>query len=297
MICYVASSDGYIDLWMIKNSVEELIKEYKHIIEQIFTNDINDTPTEFKEKLRAIPMCPILNVDNMIKYTLIELKSGDWIAIMEFFSEPSLEEVKSKILISKKPNRGTGAGGANTNKNGLNFEEQTCNNQNFINQNYTRVNIDKVHYYLCKETAENILYAASKNSFKSLMKTKFGHLISEDFRNRTLSEGMAPDEAHITYCKKTDAVTVKILEKKHQNGPGSVEEKLKGGPITRKMYEKDLGGKIKVEYAFCVSQYLETRFINGKLKLLSEALSDENIPIFFGDNKNYFESINKFYSN
>jgi hypothetical protein len=114
-------------------------------------------------------------------------------------------------------NKGTGAGGKNTNIYGKKFEDKT-NNENkliddgFIKESYSKT---KYGYYLYKT-----IYFTLQNGLKLFIKSKYDIDI---FR--------CPDEAYI----------IKILEKKEQNVEGSVETKLWSSPSLKREYELILG--------------------------------------------------------
>ena len=47
------------------------------------------------------------------------------------------------------------------------------------------------------------------------------------------------------------------------------------------------------KYAFCLNNYFKTKFNESeKYKLLAKILAEDNIPIFFGEDEDYFEKLN-----
>ncbi len=182
-----------------------------------------------------------------------------------------MEEVSKIVPKSSKfsgRNKGTGAGGSNTNKNGLGFEEKT----KFNTDGFNKIIIGKNEYY---ENGD-IIYCR-QNAFQKVMSKLYGYKPEEMTRN--------PDEAYIN--KKTK--TIKIMEIKHQNVEGSVDEKLWAGSSRKREYEiifKDF----KIEYAYCLSSYFESKFNdNLKFKILNKILDESNIKYFFGQLENYNE--------
>jgi len=102
-----------------------------------------------------------------------------------------------------------------------------------------------------------------------------------------------PDEAYIIEYISGRKV-IKILEKKEQNVEGSVETKLWSGPTLKREYELNLGHKFKVHYAFCVSEFLKKKITSTEKKyedLNTTLCIENNIPILFGDDENYFETL------
>jgi hypothetical protein len=100
------------------------------------------------------------------------------------------------------------------------------------------------------------------------------------------------DEAYIIeYTNGMKAI--KILEKKEQNVEGSVETKLWAGPALKREYELVLGDEFKVDYGLCISSFLQNKFISSDNKwiILNKILREHNIAVLFGDDKNYFETL------
>jgi hypothetical protein len=184
-------------------------------------------------------------------------------------------------------NKGTGAGGANTNINGKNFEEKTKNETRLLLKGFVRKAIpgvsckSKYNYYLIQEmsSTKSIVYLS-----QGALKLYFKHFLNKDMCR-------APDEAYL--FKDGDSYILKILEKKNQNTAGSVDTKLLAGKGFIDEYEFLLGEKFKVKYAFCISEYLKKDYISSTKK--SEALRHINhkydIAVLFGDDENYFETL------
>jgi hypothetical protein len=181
-------------------------------------------------------------------------------------------------------NKGTGAGGKNTNVNGKKFEQLTDNEENLINNGYIKkeINKSKFGYYLYKKINDIEYIYVLQGGLKTYIK-KFYDI--ELFRN--------PDEAYLIVTD--EKITIKILEKKAQNVEGSVETKLWSAPSFKREYELVLGDKFIVEYAFCVSVYLENKFKSEKkkYKILKQILTENNINIFYGENEDYYDKLNE----
>jgi len=182
-------------------------------------------------------------------------------------------------------NRGTGAGGANTNLYGKKFEELTNNEPRLLAQNYLQVPLGtKKQYYLSKkmEQCENVF--VTQGNLKLYMKSKFGIAM---FRN--------PDEAYITIPTDGSTIHVKILEKKEQNVEGSVETKLLSGPSFKREYKLVLGDRFIVSYAFCVNSFLQKKIesTDAKYVILKQIMHESDIPVLFGDEPNYFTKLDE----
>ena len=145
-------------------------------------------------------------------------------------------------------NRGTGAGGKNTNANGLDFEKQT----NFKN-------------LLAKLDYEDY----SKSSFKNFLK--------DNKIEMSLIDGCkSPDECYINADKKH----VIIIEKKFQNVGGSVCEKIQTAPFKKQFFEKLLP-TYKITYAYVLSKWFENNCADV-IEILKE---DFKIPILCVNDK------------
>lgn len=214
---------------------------------------------------------------NIINESLASLTISD--------SESTIE-TKSDTNAPKIKNKGTGAGGANTNLYGKSFEDKTSNKPRLIKSGFEEFKIPghkgKNDIYLKKDTSEYTIIYLSQGGLKSYFKWKFS---VELFR--------APDEAYL--IQKGETYTLKILEKKNQNVEGSVDTKLLAGPSFIREYTLCLPGTFKVQYAFCVSTFLENQINNGssKSKILKQILNESSIPIFFGDQADYFEKLDE----
>lgn len=184
-------------------------------------------------------------------------------------------------------NRGTGAGGANTNHHGKRFEDKTNNLQRllkmgYIKNSFTKNPTNKYDYYLSKtfdEEKKTIVFV-EQNGFKKYMKNKYN-----------IDSYRCPDEAYIIEYASGRKV-VKILEKKAQNVEGSVEDKLLNGAAFVRMYQLRLGSDFEVCYGFCVSEFLKKKILSDKQKYidLRTILNENNIAVLFGDDEDYFET-------
>ena len=188
-------------------------------------------------------------------------------------------------------NKGTGAGGSNTNYYGKIFEEKTNNEtrlleQGFIKNSFTKKPKKTYDYFLSKSFEDKTIIFVLQNGLKMYMKNKYD---IELFR--------CPDEAYIIEYNNGKKV-IKILEKKEQNVEGSVETKLWSGPSLKREYELVLGNDFEICYGFCVSDFLKKKFISNdkKYTILNEILSEQNIAVLFGDDENYFETFDYWFN-
>ena len=193
----------------------------------------------------------------------------------EIITEPTLN-----VIV----NKGTGAGGANTNLYGKKFEEKTNNQMRLLNDGYTKKAYD---YYLSKTFEDKTIIFVLQHGLKKYMKHKYN---VELFR--------CPDEAYIIEYN-TGRKVIKNLEKKEQHVEGSVETKLWSGPSLKREYELVLGDKFEVYYGFCVSEFLKKKLTSNEKKytILNMIFNESNIAVLFGDDDNYFETFDKWFNN
>jgi hypothetical protein len=189
-------------------------------------------------------------------------------------------------------NKGTGAGGANTNYYGKKFEEKTNNQQRLLEMGYTKENFskktkNKYDYYLSKKFDDKTVVFVLQNGLKMYMKQKYN---IDMFR--------CPDEAYIIEYISGRKV-IKILEKKEQNVEGSVETKLLAGPSFKREYELVFGDDFEVYYGFCVSEFLKQKLTSNEKKyvILNAIFKETNIDVLFGDDENYFETFDEWFNN
>jgi hypothetical protein len=189
-------------------------------------------------------------------------------------------------------NKGTGAGGANTNYYGKKFEDKTNNQERLLKEGYVKNSFKKIRssktydYYLSKTFDDKTVIFVLQNGLKTYMKKKYD---IELFR--------CPDEAYIIEYNNGKKV-IKILEKKEQNVEGSVETKLWSGPSLKREYELVLGDEFDVHYGFCVSQFLKDKLTSNQKKyiILNTIFNENNIRVLFGDDENYFETFNNWFN-
>lgn len=129
-------------------------------------------------------------------------------------------------------------GGAQTNKNGLHFEQSTSLDNSLMNAGYEVIN----HFVYMNEY-EIGMSVPQTRIYSHFLKP---HGIDWAAYN---SKQWRPDEAFINYATKT----AYIIEKKFQNQNGSVDEKLPSCHFKKQEYEKlfsPLGYKVEFIYLF-----------------------------------------------
>lgn len=173
-------------------------------------------------------------------------------------------------------NRGTGAGGANTNANGLAFEHIT------VPQDFYEVVKNYQHHQEIRFFNSQKTYIHTKQShFKKYMKDKINNNIN------VLHGAKNPDEV---YIDEEDKV-VFIIEKKFQQTSGSIAEKLQTYSSKINNYKKRIPG-YNIVYIYCLSEWFKN---NCQAEI--QDLKEDNIPVFWGTRETYKNDIVHFIIN
>lgn len=174
-------------------------------------------------------------------------------------------------------NKGTGAGGANTNMNGLSYEARTS-----LDSEYT---ITDTTQHSKTITFNN--GSCAKYSLVSQAKL-FKHM--DDVINKTIENAHGckrPDECVIDEVNKD----IFITEKKFQQTPGSVCEKIQTTHMKLWQYRR-LFPDYNIVYIYCLSDWFKD---NCKAEL--EYLAEEKVPVFWGNSTTYKSDIVQFIIN
>jgi hypothetical protein len=169
-------------------------------------------------------------------------------------------------------NKGTGAGGANTNKNGLQYEKKSD-----LSSLFTVIQSVKQYSEVTFNTDKDLtpfIYLKKKQFLK--------YLSSVIDKSIPIAHGCKePDECYINEKTKT----IFIIEKKYQQTTGSVCEKLQSAPVKKK-HLLELFPTYNTVYIFCLSSWFKE---NCKLEL--SVLEEHGIPVFWGDSLTYKQDI------
>ena len=185
--------------------------------------------------------------------------------------------MKIKIVKPKIINKGTGAGGANTNKNGLKFEEVADLK-------------DRYESIIRRKIGSEVKFKGQTRTFIEVSKSalhKYMEKIGE--KNMILKPAAGckkPDEAYIDLEKKN----IFIIEKKFQQISGSADEKLQTGYF-KQLHYKELFPNFKIYYMYCLSDWFKRE--ESALKYLK----DSGIPVFWGNSETCKEKIIEFIHN
>lgn len=179
-------------------------------------------------------------------------------------------------------NKGTGAGGANTTRNGKGFENKTNNESRLLSNGFIEKNIPKCKGKYIEHEQRGIIYLTQGG-----LKSYFKHFFNIDMCRH-------PDEAYL--IRNGETYILKILEKKNQNTSGSVEDKLLTGYTIRFEYQECVGERFQVEYAYCLSEYLKNNYLSEsiqKYKILRKFNTMHNITVLFGNDDDYYVKLDE----
>lgn len=173
-------------------------------------------------------------------------------------------------------NRGTGAGGSKTNKNGISYE------------NLSDLD-DKITILESNKYSKKIKFVDSEKCF---IKTKQANLFKcmddEIDKNVKKAHGCKnPDECYIDKESKN----MFIIEKKFQQCSGSVCEKIQTSDFKLWQYKRTFP-KYNIIYIYCLSEWFKE---NCEAEI--EYFEDKKIPFFWGNSKTYKDDIIKFIVN
>lgn len=173
-------------------------------------------------------------------------------------------------------NKGTGAGGSNTNKNGLPYEELT----------------DLENCLTIIETYEFSNKIKFNNYEKILLRTKQSNLFKcmEKYIDKKIKKAHGcknPDECYIDETTNT----IFIIEKKFQQVSGSVCEKIQSPDFKIWQYRRTFP-HFDIVYIYCLSEWFKQ---NCEAEI--EYLEFKNIPVFWGNSPTYKDDIMNFIVN
>jgi hypothetical protein len=186
-------------------------------------------------------------------------------------------------------NKGTGAGGANTNANGLPYEAYTDLSDSYTEiQERPKEESGTKYKYPMKVVSfagyDKRIYVGNKKAFHSGMELLgFTMVLPVALGITQPAHGCRqPDEAYVD----TQSKQIVIIEKKFQQCGGSVCEKIQSGEFKRRQYQK-MYPHFKVHYVYCLSSW----FKENCAAEIDDLVNHSNIPVFFGDDEKYKEDI------
>ena len=210
--------------------------------------------------------------------------------LLEIFKEIGISKPKSEDnlipvpVTNKITNRGTGAGGSNTNKNGKEFEENTNIIPILVELGYEKKLIPK------KENTKNGYYYTKTidENKECIYIEQYGlKFFMNHFYKKRINR--CPDGAMIFV--NGDKKILSIIEKKAQNGEGSVDTKLYCGNGFKREYKYYLDDNWDIKYSFVLNDWLKKEFISDKKAILRKILEDDDIDVYFGNDSDFKDKI------
>lgn len=232
--------------------------------------------------------------------------------------DPYLSELDAENEVTSRPppkqvrNKGTGAGGANTNASGKAFERETdviafllANKfertdalafpkpvrRNHTNKNKNKTKEDPLAEHnpnavcLRKACDDKTITFVQQGGLRRYMQKRFN---IEMFRN--------PDGAYIVEYANGRKV-LKVVEMKNQTREGSVIDKLLCAPAYKREYELCLGEGWSVDYSLCVNEYLKEQITSNKKKfhIWNTIFKETDIHLFYGKDPDYLSTLHTWF--
>ena len=207
------------------------------------------------------------------------------IEVVKQQSKPKRIKIKKKkpVLVESTTNKetniknkGTGAGGSKTTKNGSPYEDNTE-----LNDHYTEIQTNKHSKKIKFKGSDNIYVTTKQSDFNKYLNDK----INTDIK--ALHGTKRPDEAFINENDKT----IFIIEKKFQQTSGSKCECIQTATNKKRNYQKRIP-EYKIVYIYCLSDWFKK---NCEAEI--EDLIEDKIPFFWGNNPTYKDDIINFILN
>lgn len=169
-------------------------------------------------------------------------------------------------------------GGANTNKNGLSFEQKTKLSSLLKSAGYKLEEVpniinkrNKHQIYNVNQDGKHIGVTCSQQAFAKYL----SHYHNVNM-NDELSKNLQPDDVFVNDNTKV----IYVIEKKFQNKEGSVDEKLQTCDFKKKQYKKLLKKTdYTVEYCYICSDW----FNEPKYKDVHDYIADAKCHFFFNE--------------
>jgi hypothetical protein len=178
------------------------------------------------------------------------------------------EKYKEYKKFIKIKNRGTGAGGSNTNKNGLSYE-----NKKDISTEYNIINKNENHTIIKFKKNDKEIITGTKGQFMKYL---------EDLENKDIKRLHGTKEPDKWFINDDN---IFIVEIKFQQGNGSVAEKLQTPEKKIRNLERRYPNK-KVHYIYGLSEWFK-----NKCSAEIDDLIEDKIPHFWADDKNFKNNI------
>jgi translation elongation factor P/translation initiation factor 5A len=194
--------------------------------------------------------------------------------LTEKLDERSIEdENKTDVDVENIKNRGTGAGGSNTNRNGLSYEELTEIKENSRYKVIDNIKLDKKVIQVIDIDGQQFI-KLTKNDLKKYMIKNNEYNVNK--------KSLQPDECYVSEDNKI----INIIEKKFQQGPGSCDEKIQTA-VFKEWFYKKLYPNYKIKYCYCLSNWFKKDKYEPEIIFLKE----KGFEVFWGNDESYINNI------
>lgn len=190
-------------------------------------------------------------------------------------SQPQQQDQEEAVPRGK--NKGTGAGGANTNLYGKTFEQQCDLESSLLDMGFERHVMNKsmkYGYYLYRDDGTTTVKYMKQSGLREYMRSK--HNIERLH--------LFPDECLIIQ-KKGTRPTLVVLEMKHQRVEGSCFDKIKCAPFYQYQYKELFGHLFDIEYHLVVNDFIQTKIRDNPL--LEKYLALHGVHYFPAETDDY----------
>ena len=245
--------------------------------------------------------------------------------------DPYLSELDAENEVTSRPppkqvrNKGTGAGGANTNASGKAFERETdviafllANGfertdalafpkpvkRNHPNKKKNKTKEDPVATASATTVVDTVVDGHNPNAVclrkacddKTITFVQQGGLRRYMQKRFDIEMFRNPDGAYIVEYANGRKV-LKVVEMKNQTREGSVIDKLLCAPAYKREYELCLGEGWSVDYSLCVNEYLKEQITSNKKKfhIWNTIFKETNIHLFYGKDPDYLSTLHTWF--
>lgn len=191
----------------------------------------------------------------------------------EILKENSMSSESATNKETNIKNKGTGAGGSNTNGNGIPYEKMTE-----LDDRITVISKDKLSTKVKFNGHEKLFVKTKQAQFFKYMEDEIDKEIKQAHGCKK------PDECYIDEELKN----IFIIEKKFQQTNGSVCEKIQTPDFKLWQYSRTFPN-YTIVYIYCLSDWFKKNCISEL-----EYLDIKKVPYFWGSSETYKDDIIKF---
>lgn len=247
---------------MSENECTKFVKEKKEPVKKEEPKEVEVVQEEPKEEIPNQKICTKVQTQSPVKVQDNEDKN---------VKDKNVKDIENKN--ENINNKGTGAGGSNTNKNGLSYEVITELKDDERYKIKEKIQINKKSIQIV-EIDDKKYFKLKKGDLKLYMEQQGEYKKQE--------KSLQPDESYVDDVNKI----INIIEKKFQQTPGSVDEKIQTASFKKWFYVEQYPN-YKIKYCYCLSDW----FKQDKYKPDMRYLSQSGFKVFWGSDTSYQKNI------